>query len=107
VNSEGRMVVFLFLTAVIVFAFAYVTYGKFLRDGVFELKEENKTPAHEMKDGVDYVPAPAPVLLGHHFSSIAGAGPIVGPITAASSWGWLPAYLWILIGNVFIGAFTI
>ena len=97
------MVVFLFLFAVLVFALAYRFYGGFLKEKVFGLKEENKTPAHTMRDGVDYVPAPAPVLLGHHFSSIAGAGPIVGPITAASSWGWLPAYLWVLIGNVFIG----
>jgi len=97
------MVVFLFLFAVLIFALAYRFYGGFLKEKVFGLKEENKTPAHTMRDGVDYVPAPAPVLLGHHFSSIAGAGPIVGPITAASSWGWLPAYLWVLIGNVFIG----
>lgn len=97
------MVILLFITAVVIFTVAYITYGRFLRDRVFELKKENKTPAHEFKDGVDYVPAPAPVLLGHHFSSIAGAGPIVGPITAASSWGWLPAYLWVLIGNIFIG----
>ncbi len=97
------MVVFLFLFSILVFFLAYKFYGGFLREKVFELSERNKTPAHTMRDGVDYVPAPAPVLLGHHFSSIAGAGPIVGPITAASSWGWLPAYLWVLIGNVFIG----
>jgi len=97
------MVVFLFLFAVFVFLLAYRLYGGFLKEKVFGLSERNKTPAHTMRDGVDYVPAPAPVLLGHHFSSIAGAGPIVGPITAASSWGWLPAYLWVLIGNIFIG----
>jgi len=97
------MAVLLLLIAVVVFSVAYVTYGRFLRDKVFELKEENPTPAHELRDGVDYVPAPAPVLLGHHFASIAGAGPIVGPIAAASAWGWLPAYLWILLGNIFIG----
>ncbi len=97
------MVTLIFLFAVAVLFFAYRIYGYFLRDRVFELDNSRKTPAHEMRDGVDYVPAPAPVLLGHHFSSIAGAGPIVGPITAASSWGWLPAYIWVLIGNVFIG----
>ncbi len=97
------MVTLLFVVAALVLIVAYFTYGRFLRDKVFNLREDAKTPAHELKDGVDYVPAPAPVLLGHHFSSIAGAGPIVGPITAASSWGWLPAYLWVLIGNVFIG----
>jgi len=97
------MAVLLFIIAIIVFALAYVVYGSFLKNKVFGLNNKNKTPAHELNDGVDYVPAPAPVLLGHHFSSIAGAGPIVGPITAASSWGWLPAYLWVLIGNIFIG----
>ncbi|WP_457679773.1 carbon starvation CstA family protein [Thermovibrio sp.] len=97
------MVVFLFLFGVFFFSLAYFTYGKFLAKKVFSLSEKNKTPAHTMRDGVDYVPAPAPVLLGHHFSSIAGAGPIVGPITAATAWGWLPAYIWVLLGNVFIG----
>jgi carbon starvation protein len=97
------MVVALFLFAVFFFALAYKFYGSFLKNKVFGLDDSRKTPAHRFRDGVDFVPAPAPVLLGHHFSSIAGAGPIVGPITAASSWGWLPAYLWVLIGNVFIG----
>ena len=97
------MVTVLFLIAILVLGLAYLFYGKFLRDRVFQLNNKNRTPAHEMKDGVDYVPAPAPVLLGHHFSSIAGAGPIVGPITAASAWGWLPAYLGVLVGNIFIG----
>ena len=97
------MVVALFLFALVFFGLAYRFYGSFLKRKVFALDDSRKTPAHELRDGVDYVPAPAPVLLGHHFSSIAGAGPIVGPITAASSWGWLPAYLWVLIGNVFIG----
>ena len=97
------MITLLFVTAIVIFAIAYVVYGGFLKKKVFQLDDNKKTPAHTMKDGVDYVPAPAPVLLGHHFSSIAGAGPIVGPITAASSWGWLPAYLWVLIGNIFIG----
>ncbi|MEO2068056.1 MAG: carbon starvation protein A [Desulfurobacteriaceae bacterium] len=97
------MITILFLGAIIVFVLAYKVYGRFLSRKVLELNDENKTPAHTLNDGVDYVPAPAPVLLGHHFSSIAGAGPIVGPITAASSWGWLPAYIWILIGNIFVG----
>ncbi len=97
------MPILLFAIAIFFLGLAFLTYGKFLRDRVFNLNDKNRTPAHTMRDGVDYVPAPAPVLLGHHFSSIAGAGPIVGPITAASSWGWLPAYLWVLIGNIFIG----
>lgn len=97
------MAALLLVVACVWFILAYVIYGSYLAKKVFKLNNQNKTPAHTMRDNVDYVPAPAPVLLGHHFSSIAGAGPIVGPITAASSWGWLPAYLWVLIGNVFIG----
>ena len=80
----------------------YVTYGSWLAKqwGVDNTKT---TPAHTMQDGVDYVPAKAPVLLGHHFSSIAGAGPINGPIQAAF-FGWLPCLLWIIIGGIFFGA---
>ena len=66
------------------------------------MKATQPTPAHRMEDGVDYVPAKAPVLMGHHFSSIAGAGPITGPIGAAM-FGWLPVTLWVLIGGIFFG----
>jgi carbon starvation protein len=97
------MVTTLFLIAIFLFGLSFLTYGRFLKEKVFKLNDKRKTPAHTMKDGVDYVPAPAPVLLGHHFSSIAGAGPILGPIAAATSWGWLPAYLWIILGNIFFG----
>ena len=82
----------------------YVLYGGWLckQWGVGESKEE--TPAHTMEDGVDYVPAKAPVLMGHHFSSIAGAGPITGPISAAGlGFGWLACALWIVIGGIFFG----
>ena len=82
----------------------YIFYGRWLckQWGVGESKEE--TPAHTMQDGVDYVPAKAPVLMGHHFSSIAGAGPITGPITAITSgFGWLACTLWIVIGGIFFG----
>lgn len=80
----------------------YVFYGSWLAKqwGVDDTKV---TPAHELEDGMDYVPAKAPVLMGHHFSSIAGAGPINGPIQAAV-FGWLPCMLWILIGGIFFGA---
>ena len=79
----------------------YFTYGSWLAKtwGVDDSKE---TPAHTMQDGNDYVPAKAPVLLGHHFSSIAGAGPINGPIQAAV-FGWVPVFLWIVIGGIFFG----
>jgi len=88
-------------TAIAVFVAGYLAYGKYLAK-VFRLDSSRPTPAHSMTDGVDYVPAKAPVLLGHHFASIAGAGPIVGPIIA-SVFGWLPAFVWILLGAVLIG----
>ena len=80
---------------------AYVTYGSWLAKK-WGIDPNRKTPAQEMNDGVDYVPTNSAVLLGHHFSSIAGAGPIVGPITAAV-FGWVPVVLWILIGSIFFG----
>ncbi|BDF35446.1 carbon starvation protein A [Lachnospiraceae bacterium] len=90
------------LAGIAILIIAYVTYGKWLAKqwGVDPSKE---TPAHTEEDGVDYVPAKAPVLLGHHFSSIAGAGPINGPIQAAV-FGWVPVLLWVLIGGIFFGA---
>ncbi len=81
---------------------AYITYGSYLAKK-WGIDTKRETPAHTMTDGVDYVPAKAPVLLGHHFASIAGAGPINGPIQAAV-FGWLPVLLWILIGGIFMGA---
>ena len=82
----------------------YIFYGRWLckQWGVGESKDP--TPAHTMEDGIDYVPAKAPVLMGHHFSSIAGAGPITGPISAAGAgFGWLACTLWIVIGGIFFG----
>ena len=82
----------------------YIFYGRYLckKWGVGEI--DQPTPAHTMEDGVDYVPAPAPVLMGHHFSSIAGAGPITGPISAAAAgFGWGACALWIVIGGIFFG----
>lgn len=91
----------LVLVAVVVFIAAYATYGAFLAKK-WGIDIKRKTPAHTLNDGVDYLPAKAPVLLGHHFSSIAGAGPIVGPIGAAI-FGWVPVFLWIIIGSIFFG----
>jgi len=88
--------------AIIAFFIAYKTYGTFLAKEL-ELDDSRITPAHTMNDGVDYVPAKAPVLLGHHFASIAGAAPIIGPVTAAL-FGWIPAFLWIVLGGIFFGA---
>ncbi|MDO5112619.1 MAG: carbon starvation protein A [Clostridia bacterium] len=80
----------------------YFTYGSWCAKQ-WGLDDAVVTPAHELEDGNDYVPAKAPVLLGHHFSSIAGAGPINGPIQAAV-FGWVPVLLWIIIGGIFFGA---
>ena len=85
-----------------IFALAYVVYGRFLRRA-FDLDADRKTPAHEQRDGKEYVPARKAVLFGHHFSSIAGAAVIVGPITAALAWGWVPALIWIVVGTVVFG----
>ncbi len=80
---------------------AYKLYGGFITKRL-EVNNSKETPSHTMYDGVDYCPAKAPVLLGHHFASIAGAGPIVGPVIAAG-FGWLPVYLWVVFGAIFIG----
>ena len=90
------------LISIAVFVIAYVTYGSYLAKS-WGVDVKRPTPAHEMEDGVDYVPANKEVLLGHHFSSIAGAGPINGPIQAAV-FGWVPVLLWIIIGGIFFGA---
>lgn len=81
---------------------AYLTYGRFL-GRLLGLDPSSKTPAHTSRDDVDYVPGKPSVVLGHHFASIAGAGPIVGPVIAVA-FGWIPAVLWILIGGIFFGA---
>ncbi len=93
--------ILLLVLSVVIFIMAYRTYGSYVAR-IFKIDNNQTTPAHSMNDGVDYVPAKTPVLLGHHFASIAGAGPIVGPIIAAS-FGWIPVYIWIIVGSVFIG----
>ncbi len=90
------------IVAIIVLACGYVFYGGWLAKQ-WGVQGDRPTPAHELEDGRDYVPAPPYVVLGHHFSSIAGAGPINGPIQAAI-FGWVPVMLWILIGGIFFGA---
>ncbi len=88
--------------SIVLLGCGYLFYGRWLAKkwGVDETKS---TPSHDLEDGVDYVPAKAPVLMGHHFSSIAGAGPINGPIQAAV-FGWVPVFLWIIVGGIFFGA---
>ncbi|MCU0345186.1 MAG: carbon starvation protein A [Ignavibacterium sp.] len=91
----------LIIIALVMYVAAYKMYGGFITKRL-EVNNNKETPSHTMYDGVDYVPAKAPVLLGHHFASIAGAGPIVGPVIAAG-FGWLPVYLWVVFGAIFIG----
>ena len=91
------------LIAAAIYLGMYFTYGKSLQNKVVKADPNRPTPAHKLYDGVDYVPAHPLVLYGHHFASIAGAGPIVGP-AVAMAWGWLPGLIWVWFGNVFIGA---
>lgn len=91
----------LVIIGIVVFIAAYATYGAWLAKE-WGVDPSRKTPAHEINDGVDYVPAKPAVLMGHHFASIAGAGPINGPIQAAI-FGWVPVLLWIIIGSIFFG----
>jgi carbon starvation protein len=85
------------------FLAAYLIYGRLL-SRLFGLDRKRLTPAHTLKDGVDFAPAKAPMLLAQHFSAISAAGPIVGPILAGLWFGWLPALLWIVFGSIFMGA---
>ncbi len=82
---------------------AYRYYATYLSRRVFQLDDRRATPAHTSEDGVDYVPTRRSIVFGHHFTSIAGTGPIVGPAIAVM-WGWVPALLWVLVGSIFIGA---
>ena len=85
------------------FIVAYHTYGRWLSKRIFNLDRDALVPSRELRDNVDFVPTKKSVVFGHHFTSIAGTGPIVGPAIAVF-WGWLPALLWVLIGSIFIGA---
>ena len=90
------------LVCLSLFYFGYRYYSQFLSSKVYDLND-SKTPAHEFNDGVDFVPTDKHILFGHHFTSIAGAAPIIGPCIAVY-WGWLPAVLWVVIGTIFMGA---
>ena len=96
------MTALLIILAALALLFAgYVFYGSWLAKQ-WGIDPSRKTPAEELADGVDYVTAKPAVLMGHHFSSIAGAGPINGPIQAAV-FGWVPVFLWCVIGGIFFG----
>ncbi|MEX0884466.1 MAG: carbon starvation CstA family protein, partial [Cyclobacteriaceae bacterium] len=94
--------IYLFLFSAMILTAAYFLYGKYVFKK-FKISNSNITPSHRLKDGIDYVPSKPIIVLGHHFASIAGAGPIVGPIIAIT-FGWIPAVIWILIGGIFFGA---
>lgn len=79
----------------------YFIYSKFIAEKILKLDPNFKTPAHEFEDGVDFVPTNKYVLWGHHFTSVAGAAPIVGPAVAVI-WGWLPAFIWVIFGTIFL-----
>jgi carbon starvation protein len=85
------------------FIVAYNTYGRFLARKIFRLNSDEIVPSVELRDDVDFVPTNRYVIFGHHFTAIAGTGPIVGP-TIAVIWGWLPALIWVILGSIFIGA---
>ncbi|WP_414433816.1 carbon starvation protein A [Alloalcanivorax venustensis] len=81
-------------------AAGYFVYSRFIAEKIYKLDPDFRTPAHEFEDGVDFVPTNRFVLWGHHFTSVAGAAPIVGPAIAVI-WGWLPAFLWVVLGTIF------
>ena len=81
-------------------ALGYFVYGRFIAQKILALDPDFNTPSHEFNDGVDFVPTNKYVLWGHHFTSVAGAAPIVGPAIAVI-WGWLPAFLWVVLGTIF------
>ncbi len=94
---------YLAIFALFSFYMGYRFYSKYISNKVFKLDDKIITPAHQFRDDLDYVPTKRHILFGHHFTSIAGAAPIIGPCIAAY-WGWLPAILWIVIGTIFMGA---
>ena len=94
----------LLTSALVLLSIGYFFYGRLL-SRVFGIEKSKPTPAHTKRDGVDFEPAKNWwVLFGHHFSSICGAGPIVGPVLACAYWGWGPSVIWLLVGAIWMGA---
>lgn len=89
--------------ALLAFVAAYRFYARYVGERIFHDRDEIVTPAHALEDGVDFVPTHRNILFGHHFTSIAGAAPIIGPCVAAY-WGWAPALVWVVLGTIFMGA---
>ena len=95
--------VLIMVVAFVGYLLAYRLYGRFLGQKIFNLRKESKTPAVELEDGQDFVPTRKGIVFGHHFTSIAGTGPIVGPAIGII-WGWVPALIWVLVGTIVMGA---
>jgi len=95
--------VLIMVIAFVAYLLAYRLYGRFVGKKVFALSNANKTPSQEFEDGKDYVPTRKGIIFGHHYTSIAGTGPIVGPAIGII-WGWVPALLWVLVGTIVMGA---
>lgn len=94
---------FLAILAFVGYIIAYNTYGRWIGNKIFKLNNKNVMPSHKYEDGVDYVPTKRHIILGHHFTTIAGTGPIVGPAIGVI-WGWVPAFIWVFFGSIFMGA---
>ncbi len=97
------LTVLIALGAFVLYLVAYHTYGRYLARRIFRLDPDRTPPSVEFEDGVDYVPSRRAMVFGHHFTSIAGTGPIVGPAVAVV-WGWVPALVWVLVGSIVMGA---
>ncbi len=95
--------VLIVITSFTLYIIAYKSYGRFLASKIFKIDPSRQTPACQLNDGIDFVPSKKSLVFGHHFTSIAGTGPIVGPAIAVV-WGWVPALLWVFLGSIFMGA---
>ncbi len=102
-NTSVMSTLLIALGSLVLYLLAYHTYGRWLARRFFKLDPQAPVPSRQLSDGQDFVPTHRAVLFGHHFTSIAGTGPIVGPALAVI-WGWLPALLWVLLGSIFMGA---
>ena len=94
---------FIMIVAFVGYIAMYKLYGEYIGKRIFALSPEAETPSVTFEDGVDYVPTRKEIIFGHHFTSIAGTGPIVGPAIAII-WGWVPALLWVFVGSIVMGA---
>ena len=94
---------YLIVISLAAFLLAYRLYGSFIEKKVFKADSSRAVPSEELRDDIDYIPTNKEVIFGHHFASIAGTGPIVGPAIAII-WGWVPALVWIILGSIFAGA---